>query len=397
MPYSLNSVSENSDMPLFPQSKINTIIALLLTLLIAVICILFLAHAAPLWAAPTPSTQPVLSLNNSSGFQSFRFPSLQLSYLQHKLITTKRRSISKVQWGRVHLSQLIGKRPFLIFYFAVGDAHSERELIAFAKAATQWHKQIACFAATRTHNRQSLQNLQRLLQKLKIDLPVITDSKGVLAYATLARRLPSYALIDQLGQLRLIQASALDELVTPFYTLTQILQKVAQGQDIPNIRAPGYHPNPFALISKLIPHIVAKSLETKSQPFVLQNHISQENRRPIILLFWSISCEHCRKLLPELHKLLQHNNLQWRLFSFTHAPSPKIHNQITQFLQKHAPKLSAFELSSQLLFEQLHVKSYPCFVLLDPSGYVRAIHIGAQTSPAKIIADLLQKLTSQNK
>ena len=330
--------------------------------------------------------------------QSFRFPALSVSYMQYRVKTyrktkrkrRKRKPRLRLRRGVFHLSKVIGTKPCVMLYFAPGNPSSEAELQALQAVSKTMGSSLHYFGIVRVRNRRMLRYTKRRLKKLRITLPILLDWRGVLAYATLTRKLPSYAVLDKPGHLRLSQASALTELVAPHHSLLTVIQELAKGQKIPSIRAPGYTPNPYRWLGKKAPSLKTR-VHFSSKPSKLVT-TRPYTKRPTFVIFWSITCPHCRKILPLVQKYYREHKNQWSVISVVQLPKRSLRRTLKRFKHKHKLTFPLLSDPKGLLQHRFHVRSYPTFLLLDTTSKIRAVHFGATLPPQQLFPKLLRGL-----
>lgn len=328
---------------------------------------------------------------------NFRFPALSLSYVQYR----KRRPFRQ---GVYHFTQVVGSRPFVLLYVLPGDPASETELQALDKAAVTWNNKLPCFGVVRVRNHSMLAYIKRRLRKLQIQIPILLDWRGVIAYAMLAKKLPSYTAINPQGNLRIAHASSLTEYVMPRHSLLQLLQQLAQGQQIPNVRAPGYSPNPYQLIGQRIsfpphnpPPVPQKQHATTrphSQQPTASSHASPSpssvtTKHPTLLLFWSIQCTHCQQIIPQVEKYYRQHKTGWSLQSVVWTPTHSDQQKLQAFTRQHALTMPILPISSVRVLQAFHIQSFPTFVMVDKTHTVQAVHLGAFPPPDQLLPWLL--------
>lgn len=331
-----------------------------------------------------PTTAPVFSL--PSEMQSnFRFPELSVSYVEYA--EHRRRRFFRT--GVHHLSRVVGSRPFVLLYFIPGDPVSETELQALAKACPIWKDKLSCFGVVRVRNNSMLAYLKRRLNKLNIFLPVLLDWRSVVAHAMLVQKLPSYAAIDTYGHLRLSQASSLTEYMAPNRPLLSLLQQLALNQPVPTLRAPGFSPNPYQLVGKTVS---LSPITALVPPLASHKKPKPPSRQaqPTLLVFWSMQCDHCRRILPQLDAYRQKHSTGWSLFTLAWTPSSEQRQKLQTFLKLHRLHVSVIALSSVPLLQQFYVQNFPTFIMLDAQQTIRSVHLGAASSAKDILDPMLR-------
>lgn len=287
--------------------------------------------------------------------------------------------------GVKHLNKWVGSKPMVLLYISPNEDASVTEFKALARVAPTFKGKVACFGVARVHNLGMLNKLKRELRKWKVTLPILLDWRGVLAYATLSQNTPSYAAVDKFGNLKLARAASLNEWVAPKRTTLQCLQTLYQTGTLQPIRAPGYNPNPYHHLGKLGKTQSLPALASKKK-LKLGPH---KRKQPLVLVVWSPSCKHCRKLLPKLQTLHQANNINADIATVAYVSSPAKKNKIRSFLKKNKLELPVY-LADKSVLARFHIRSFPTYLLLGTKGEVKAVHIGAAPDPSDVIPHMLK-------
>ncbi len=319
----------------------------------------------------------------SPSAQTFRFPGVSVSYLHYRKTKKRYRLIRGVK----HLNKWVGSKPLVLLYFSPDEDASVTELKALSKLALSFKGKVACFGVVRVYNRGMLYQLIRKLKKWNVTIPILLDWRGVLAYATLSQKTPSYAAVDKFGNLKLARASSLNEWVAPKTTTLQCLQTLYKTGTLSRVRAPGYNPNPYHHLGKTGKKSSLLSVTSKKKLKLGPTM----RKRPLVLVFWSPACKHCRKLLPKLQSLDQANNTKATIATVAYAPSPDQQKKLRVFLRKNKLELPVYRADRAVL-ARFHIRSFPTYLLLGTDGTMRAVHFGATPAPSKVIPHMLKSL-----
>ncbi len=335
-----------------------------------------------LWVSPPTQAE--------STQKGFRFPPFKVKFIQAS--TPKAKPYLK----DFNFTDVIGKMPIVMMYFLPGHKGSETELQAIHTTANlpMFKDKIRFFAITKVSNQKELKQVFARLQQLKVTLPVlIDDSRGLLAYVTLTRHVPSYSIVTTKGYLRLSNASSLTETVRPRTSLFKLLQDVAANKEIPYTRAPGASPNPLDLIDKKAP-------DYRSQPILpntTQPPTSSPSNLPTLLAFWSVGCPHCRTTLPPLDQYAQKNQHRFHLITYVQADDDLRKDMLKTFLTEYKLQCPILADPKGQISARYQVLTVPTFVLIGPKGFVRAMHSGGGKKIGEAVDRMLQQYHSPKK
>ncbi|MCK6511333.1 TlpA family protein disulfide reductase [Myxococcota bacterium] len=329
-----------------------------------------------LWKAP--------HIHAESAQKGFRFPPFKVKYIQAS--SPKAKPYLK----DFNFTDVIGKIPIVMIYFLPGHKGSETELQAAHAASNlpMFKDKIRFFAITKVNSQKEVKQAFTRLQQLKITLPVLVDdSRGLLAYVTLTRHVPSYSIVTTKGYLRLSNASSLTETVRPHTTLFQLLQQVAANVEIPYTRAPGASPNPLDLIGKKAPNYQSQPILPNTTP----SPALTPPKLPTLLVFWSVGCPHCRTTLPPLDQYAQKNQHRFRLITYVQADDDLRKDMLKTFHAEQKLQCPILADPKGEISARYQILTVPTFVLIGPDGLVRAMHAGGGKKIGESIERMLQQ------
>lgn len=311
--------------------------------------------------------------------EGFRFPPIKAPYFQYQ-------QGKAFQQKTFQFKTIVGKQAFVLFYFLPQHPHSITELKAYAMAAKLLKGRVQFMAVTKAQTPEEGKKAYAKMKELNISLPVILDQKGLMAYVMLTRRVPSYAVVTKTGYLRLARAGQLSERVSPHQTLLNVLMDVAQGKDIPFIRAPGYSPNPYNFIHKPAPLFKAP-YALKNGTFSLGNAL--KNNKLKLLVFWSITCPHCQKTVPLLERYAKTKRAELQTVSIVIAPNKKLKDKLKTFVEKHKIQSTLLNDVKGKIFTSYRIMTVPTLYFLGAKGSVQAVYLGGGKNIGKVIDTLL--------
>lgn len=320
----------------------------------------------------------------------FRFPALKVRYTQYKK-----------GWNlyirAFQFTSVVGKQPFTMLYFQPGHAPSEKELKAFAQAC-QKHKKLTCLAVAPISRFHEIRKLYKWLKQHKVDLPVLLDSRRLISYVTMTRKLPSYAAVTRAGWLCMVNASSLKERVSRKLRVEGVMKKLAQGKELSMRFAPGIHPNPFDHVNQPMKPFSTKVLTASGSTLGTLNHkkllvIGQ----PALFFFWSLSCDPCRRLFPLIERVVRKRAKNVTFVTFVQADTSALRKQLKRYMNKQkiqstvalAPKGKHFDAYNALLM--------PTLLLFDASGQLQDAKMRLKGKIGETIKQMIDGLSTPNK
>ena len=312
----------------------------------------------------------------------FRLPAVKVPSFQ---VNPPRRFRTTI----VDMSSILGKKPVLLMYFAAGDSKSETELKAL-NALARVYKSFEIYGVTRARTKRMMQLSYKRLEKLGISLPVLVDEKGLLKYYTMTRQTPAYTVIDAKGMVKLVGAASLTERVAENTSLMAFLQKIAAKKKTTFIRAMGYSPNCYNMVGKKAP--VFKASNALTPGAVSLTATLKKDKRPTILVFWSVTCPHCQAVLPVLNSYYKKNKTRFKVLTLASVTTPSLKQKMRSFAAKHSFSLSVLDDLRGKISNSYYVMMVPTFYLVDSKGMIRATWMGSKKTLASDIESKLALL-----
>jgi thiol-disulfide isomerase/thioredoxin len=335
------------------------------------------------WMAPTDGQAQPTKKNAGKKRRGFKFPPIKVPYVHYE---GKAKMAKKVY----NFTKLIGKKPFVMFYFLPTHKASLTELKAYAAASKIFGNKIQFFAATKATNVDEAKAAFNKMKELNIRLPVLLDEKGLVAYVMLTRRVPAYAMVTKSGRFTLGRAGSLTEKIDAKNTLLGLITRVAAGEEVDFTIAPGYSPNPYNLIGKKALDFNAPGVFNKKS--VRFKHYIKKDKRPVVLAFWSITCPHCQKTMPVLAKFANSNKKRFRLLTMAVIHKPEYKKMAKVYFKKHKLSFSLLNDKKGKTFNDYRIMTVPTLFVIDPSGVIRNAHLGGGEKVDKALLPMLAEL-----
>lgn len=320
--------------------------------------------------------------------QGFQFPPIQVPYIQYNA------SQKRVNKGVYEFKPLIGKKAFVMFYFLSAHKPSVTELQAFATASRIFGQKVQCFGVTKASDEKEVALAAKTMKTLNIQLPILLDEKGLMAYVMLTQRVPAYAMVTASGRFTLARASALTEKVSETDSMLGMLTRVSRGEEIPFTIAPGYTPNPYDLVGKPAASFKAKdTVHGTSTDFAA---FLKQKKSPVLLAFWSVTCPHCHKTMPILSRYANQHKNRVRFLSLAVIPKPEYKTMLEEYLKKEKLDFPVLNDPKGDTFNAYRIMTVPTLYLIDQTGVVRNVLLGGGKDIDKVVEQFLQKLELPN-
>ncbi len=276
------------------------------------------------------------------------------------------------------LQARIGKgRPVALLFWAPGYPVSESALVDLSRFLKERAPRYELFAVAGKRDDQRPEMLWERFCMLDRppDLPLLMDEGFTLSKQLDVTDVPDLALIDATGHLVITKIKGLEQMVSlspERLTSEQIIARVAQG-------------TPAAPIKGVPPYYPANEMFGRCAPvFTLVDVMSHRdvtftgrspNGRPTLLVFWSSTCKHCQKEIPQLAAYVRSHpgavNVVSVSFIKPDRPDGFSHRLITEaYIRTNGITWPVLDDSSGYADDLYRVVSTPTTFLLSPGGQI---------------------------
>ncbi len=276
------------------------------------------------------------------------------------------------------LQSRIGKgRPVALLFWAPGFAVSESALVELSRFLKERAPQYDMFAVAGKRDDQRPEMLWERFCMLDRPpgLPLLMDDGFALSKQLDVTDVPDLVLIDATGRVVVTKIKGLEQIVSlspERLTSEQIIARVAQGE-------------PSAPIKGVPPYYPATELFGRCAPeFTLTDVMSHKdvtftgrspNGRPTLLVFWSSTCKHCQKEIPQLAAYVRSHpgavNIVSVSFIKPDRPDGFSHRRITEaYIRANGISWPVLDDASGFADDLYRVVSTPTTFLLSPGGQV---------------------------
>lgn len=324
---------------------------------------------------PTPKPSPPTS---PSGAEVFRPPAV-LSQLTH--------SDGLVQ-SQFDLGTKLGTgRPVVLVFWAPGFARSERLLTQWLTALAPHRDQIDVYAVS---GRRSSQVVGRLWESFVLagapsTIPLLVDDEFVMSKALQTGDVPNVTLFDGAGKLVFAKFKAPDQ---PLLTdqgrqlAIEIIAGHAAGKSIAVQR-----PMPYYASQRLVgrcapaftlPHFDSDPGHAAESADALAVDPTATRKRPLLILFWSSTCGHCRREIPQIVDYQRRHPKAFDIVSITTVakdrPGRPSHRQGTaDFIAEQKVRWPVLEDAASSVSDLYANVSLPTLLFVAPDGRITSI------------------------
>ena len=271
----------------------------------------------------------------------------------------------------IDLAQDLGKRPVLLFYWIAGNPRADEMFQGIVALVDEMGAdKVALYGVALPQPGRDADVISAKLAELKIGVPVINDQGFVIGQRLRVQSVPSVAIIDAGGKLRLSNGAWLTQELEYKMTLETAIQRVATKGTLGNY---GYLPQYYPVMEMIgldSPDFEARLI---SDDKVTSWHQMLDREKINALVFWSIDCPHCRRELPKINDWVKAHPGEVNVVSVAKASNDAVKTKTLEFCTSNElvfPTVADAENEIALLYQ---VASTPTTLLIRPDGVIDAV------------------------
>lgn len=300
------------------------------------------------------------------------------------------------------LQARLGKgRPVALLFWAPGFTLSETALVELSRYLHEREPRYEVFAVAGKRDDQRAEMLWERFGMLDLPpgLPLLMDDAFNLSKQLEVTDVPDLVLIDAAGRVVVTKIKGLEQLIAlspERLTGQQVIARVGLGTPTrPITGVPPYYPA-TELFGRCAPEFTLTDVTSqRSVPFTGRS----PNGRPTLLMFWSSTCTHCQKEIPQLVAYVRDHpdalNVVSVSFIKPDRPDGFSHRRITlAYIQSHGIGWSVLDDSSGYANDLYRVVSTPTTFLLSPDGQVLDAWFYTHENLAQVIDATLPRLAA---
>lgn len=270
----------------------------------------------------------------------------------------------------INLGEVIGRKPIVLCMWSVGHHRSE-QVFQELQGLTQeiGPQRIALYGILPEGSNKDRDAVRERLQGMKIVVPVLLDSSYRLTYGLGVLRPPFIAVLDKDGKLRLGGGASLRQTLEYKMTLEDGIRRVgATGALGTYGMLRDYYPA-VEMVGKKVPDFETPGLDGKPRKW----SSILDARRPTVLVFWAVTCPHCRNMLPHLNDWLKANPQDVNVVTVAAAPNDTLRTKTQEFSAQQGFVFPILVDSEMKLNDLFLIVSTPTMVIVRPDGVVDSV------------------------
>ncbi len=280
--------------------------------------------------------------------------------------------LKSIDGKSVDLSSYISKKVIVLFFWVPSAEKSVKELEKLQKIYNDFQKEQVVFFSITRGKEDEISLIRTVLKERNIKIPTLLDPSFEAAKTFRMSSIPEIFLIDQVGILRVAGVQEVDSALREYEgkSFKELLIMARNGEKLPVYKE--VYPVED-LIGNKPPDICTEDIKGNKQ--CLEKIIKKKN---IILVFWDITCPHCKKELPLLAKYYKENktNKNLEMFGITRLPHEDFKTQFNDFIKEN-------EIDFPIIFDKdgqfskaYKITAIPVFIIVDKSGLIKFVKVG---------------------
>jgi thiol-disulfide isomerase/thioredoxin len=274
------------------------------------------------------------------------------------------------QPAEVDLAPVLGKKAIVLCYWIAGNSRSEEVLLQLQSLASELgQERLAVYSLVMLRPGREADAIRERVQALKVRVPVLDDEEFKIGNRLRVQSVPSIALIDREGHLRLANGAVLSQTLEYQMDLKAAIRRAAETGKVGTY---GYLDRYYPvkeLVGKPCPDFTAPLLSGKA---VQSSSTLLDTHKLNVLIFWSVDCPHCRHLLPEINTWLKQNPAEVNVVSAAKVTNPATKTKTQEFCNLNGFVFPTIEDDSKIS-DQFLVTSTPTILIIRPDRIVDSV------------------------
>jgi peroxiredoxin len=272
---------------------------------------------------------------------------------------------------RIDLAAVLGKKPVVLFYWIAGNPRADDLFLELqALQGELGAEKLALYGVALQRPGRDADVIKTKLRELKISVPVLDDEGFRIGQQLRVQSVPNITILDAEGNLRLSNGALLSQDLEYNMTVETAIRRVAEKGSLGTYGYLARYYPVKELVGKKCPDFEAPLL---SNGAVQSWHSMLSPDKVNVLIFWSIDCPHCRKLLPEVSQWLKENPDGVNVVSTAKVVNDAAKTKTREFCEANGIGFPTLVDQETGVGELFHVTSTPTTLIIRPDGVISAV------------------------
>jgi len=290
------------------------------------------------------------------------------------------------QQATIDLAAILGKRPIVLVYWMAQNPRAEKILLETQSAveAIGADKITLLSVAAPAYGSTDTEPLRARAAALQLKCPILYDEGFRVLQQLNVHAVPSIAVIDGEGKLRLANGGSLKQTLEYKLDLEGAFKRVATTGKLGTYGALAQYYPVTELVGKKCPDFDAPLV---NDPVSRRFSSMLSSDKVNVLVFWSVDCPHCKVTMPRLNDWLKTNPDGMNVISAARVTDDATKTRTSQYC-----KISGFVFPTLLdkdlqIASVYQVVSTPTVVVIRPDGVVDSVLLSGESDLAKALEE----------
>ena len=309
--------------------------------------------------------------------------------------TLKLRALSPAgpEASPLDLAGVLGKKPLVVCYIALGEPLGEEALMGLQERARgAWKGRVEAVGALRPGGGMSTAQVRERLSRMGVEIPVVVDDDFTLGAALGFTTAPSFSLVDARGTLRIADARSLKQELLPGGRLEQAIDSAARGGEVPTVaRLPRYYPA-NELVGEISPDFTLAQLEGAARVKLSELLAAGGGKKIVALFFWHPDCKDCKQAMPGIVVGWQTYNKYIDLVSVVALKNADEVRNAQETIRAYSMTFPILEDEGRRVTDLYKVVSTPTMVFIKPDGKVDSVYTAGEVNYLPVFSAKLRSI-----
>lgn len=272
---------------------------------------------------------------------------------------------------RIDLGTVLGKKPVVLFYWIAGNPRADGLFVELQELADELGAdKLGLHGVVLQRPGREADVIKAKLRELSIKVPVLDDEGFRIGQQLRVQSVPNITIIDAEGILRLSNGALLTQDLEYNMTVETAIRRVAEKGSLGTYGYLARYYPVKELVGKKCPDFEAPLLSNGS----VQSWYSMLSPDKInVLVFWSIDCPHCRKLLPEIVNWLKDHPEGVNVVSTAKVANEAMKTKTREFCTANGIPFPTLVDQDNHVAELFQVTSTPTTLVIRPDGVISSV------------------------
>lgn len=274
--------------------------------------------------------------------------------------------------AKIDLAGVLGKKPLVLFYWIAGNPRADEIFQGLQALAREiGPDRLVLYGVVLQRPGREADVIATKLRELGIEVPVLDDEGFRIGQQLRVQSVPNITILDAEGRLRLTNGAMLTQDLEYNMTVETAIRRVAEKGVLGTYGYLARYYPVKELVGKKCPEFEAPLLSNGS----VQSWYSMLSPEKVnVLVFWSIDCPHCRKLLPEINQWVKEHPGAINVVSAAKVPNEATRIKTREFCEANGIAFPTLVDQDGVRAAELYnVTSTPTTLIIRPDGVVASV------------------------